>query len=575
MQIDHIASKVSIIEKRQQASASRPAWLATIYRLITFESRKELSLARECQKLLDSVEKIPVIFSFDPTKTEEQQRYYTACLKTAKSVISVLSSTQPKAQLESLMLRVAALQYRIEAVNGGLDRSAIDPILAKRLVEMALQWKQKHPMIVKKEITAQETKKLEEASAYPEFARLLLNSPKLQECFFNWALQNNNEVKPFVEFPATCARLKSVYLASRVGKLPGAFQIRKEGVDGELKKVATLPFYTKNKTEHINILDEAQVVDLDGGHEGIRSLAINQIFNIFSRKNKEIGNVEIFKDGIRFWNCHLMGSIDLSLDNWWEQLPIIEELSTAEMEKRIDDTLLPNEWIVFAKSSRTTPDMDLDGRHGYLEVGIPTSNGTYRVYPFGIFPRAFPDSIPELILFLGNTNKAKISYPDENFFYSHRQQASYPIKLTVEEAKTLMKVLQKELIRSRFGHLIFQFGAENCAYWAQMTINTVESKKHNFFKLDFVKSYPLNPLLKSIFNFIRAAPNFCREAVIKFIDRCFWSTRGVWIFEKNKKIFKSHHTSDVRNACVIYQPGYLHQQIAEGKIKGYIYLGNC
>lgn len=574
----NIESKAFILAKKQQEIAKNPPWLATIYRLINCENRQQISLGRECQRLLDKIEKVPVVFSEDPSKTIEQKNYYAACLKAAKLVVHVLSSSQStnvKGALQNLMQRVTALQYRIEAVNGGLDRLDIDLTLTKQLCEAALSWKETHSLIVKKELTAEEIKKLEEVSTYPEFAKQIL-SKRSMNCFFNWILQNNNEVGHYVEFPATCSRLKSVYIASRIGRLPKTFQIRKEekGGTGTFEKVATLPFLIKNKTEHINILDETQTVELDW-NDGTKIFTINEIFNVFSRKNNEVGDLEMFKDGIRYWNCHQIGSIDLTLADWWNQLPIIEEITKEEMEKRIDDLLPSNEWIVFAKSSRTTPDMDLDKRHGYFEIAIPTSDGTYRVYPFGIFPNAFPETIPELVSFLGNTNRAKISYPDENFFYTHRQQASHPIKLTDDEAKLFMRNLQKELIRSRFGQLIFQFGAENCAYWAQSLINTIDAKKHNFFKLEYVKSYPLNPLLKAIFNFLRNVPEFCRKAAIKAVDRCFWSSRGMWVLNDRKKSFKSHHTSPVRNECVIYQPGYLHQQIAEGKIKGRIYLGNC
>lgn len=574
---ENLERKSSILQKQQQKVEEKPKWLATVYRLITFENRNLLSLSRECQNLLDAVERVPTIFSSDLIKIQDQKDCFAACTKAAKLAISILSSSNSpkvKTELHNLTQRVIALQYRIEAVNGGLDHSTIDPVLTMQLCEAALHWKQKHSLIVKKEITLEEIKKMEEASTYPEFARLILSSRKLEDFFFNWALQNNNGVSQLVEFPATCARLKSVYLASRVGKLLGTLQIQKnEKNENVSEKVITLPFYTRNQTEYINILDESKIVELNDGINGTKNYAINEIFNVFSKKNREVGNLEMFKDGIRYWNCHKLSSVDLTLKEWWKQLPVVEEITKEEMEKRIDDQLAPNDWVVFLKSSRTAADMDLDGRHGYVELGIPQHNGTYSVYPFGIFPESFPNSIMELVLFLAKTNTARISYPDENFFYSHRQQASHPIRLTADEAKKFIKTLQKELIRSRYGHLIFQFGAENCAYWAQTVVKPIDST--NFFKLDYVKSFPQNPLLKNIFKFFRNIPVLCRNTAIKIIDRCFGSGRGVFVLENRERIFKSHHTSSVRNEFVIYQPGYLHQQIAEGKIKGYIHLGNC
>lgn len=580
MAAENLEKKAAIIGQKQKELSAKPEWLATIHRLIYFENSRLKSLGRECQHLLDKIEKVPTIFSPDENKTAEQKRYYSALLKTTNLVTSILSLSKSKGvknQLEMVMQRVAGLKYRIEAANGGLDRVAVDPLLTGQLSAAALQWKQNHPLIVKKEITEQEIKKLEDTSTYQEFARLLLSSQPMQEAFFSLLLRDNNDVAQLVEFPATSARLKSCYLASRVGKIVGSYQIRKEEKEeGVVEKVVTLPFFTRNKTEHISILDESRVVELDDRMGGTKSFTINQIFNVFAMKNREIGDLEILKDGIMYWNCYQLGSIDLTCDEWWKQLPLIEEITKEQMEQRVDEALNPGEWVVFAKSSRTTPDLDLDGRHGYLEVAIPTEDGKYRVYPFGIFPHIlFPTSILELVTFLGMTNRAKIGYPDANFFYSHRQQASHPMRLLPDEAQAFMKNLQKELIKSRYGHLIFQFGAENCAYWAQIILNTIVAKKHNFFKIDYVKSYPLNPLLKKIFGFFRSLPNFCRNSAIAVVDRCFGTARGIWVLENRQRVFKTHHTSHVRNEFVIYQPGYLHQQIAEGKIKGYIYLGNC
>ncbi|HEV8051002.1 MAG TPA: hypothetical protein VGP47_00790, partial [Parachlamydiaceae bacterium] len=267
--------------------------------------------------------------------------------------------------------------------------------------------------------------------------------------------------------------------------------------------------------------------------------------------------------------------IDLSLDDWVKQLPILEEVTKEQLEGRIEDTVNTDEWVVFAKASRTTADLDLDGRHGYFEMAIPTGNGTYGIYPFGIFPGTFPNTAKELIVFLGNTFRAKIAYPDENYFYTHRQQAAHPIKLTNNEARDFMRTLQIELIKSRYGHSIFQFGAENCAYWSQSVLNTIEAKKHNFYKTDYVESYPLNPVLKVIFAFFRSLPKFIRNSGIRNVDALFGTRRGIEVFENRCRVFKSHKTSPVRNEFVIYQPGHLHRQIEQGKIKGRISLGNC
>lgn len=581
--------KAAEISKKQGQINEAPSLFNSIRNYFRPQSNSLISLGKRCQSLLDKVEKEPTAFSSDQSHTLEQNQSYAACLKTAKTIVSMLSASktpQVKASLNSLMQRVAALQYRIEGVNGGLDRSAIDPVLTEKLCVAAQEWKNKYPLIVQKELMPQEIIKLEKASTYPEFCNVLFNGDKkLKEAFFNWALRENNDVSLFIEFPATWARIKSSYLSSRIGEL-GVQSLqnrvqKKNGPEGLMEKNIILPFFNGVGTDHISILDESREVELNNG----LNITINKILTVLSRKNHEVGDLEMFRHGIMNWNCHQLGSlnpatgtydrIDLTDEHWLKKLPVLKEIIHDALEERVGEKLKTGEWVVFAKASRTTADLDLDGRHGYFELAVPTGDGKYGLYPFGIFPPSFPISVVELFKFLGNTFRAKISYPDENFFYAHRQQAEYPMRLSDEEVRDFMKVLQKELIKSRYGHLIFQFGAENCAYWSQSVLNTIEAKKHNFYKTDYVKSYPLNPLMKNIFAFFRRLPKHIRNYAIRNMDTIFGSRRGIYVFENRQKVFKSHNTSPVRNEFVIYQPGHLHQQILKGEINGRVYLGAC
>lgn len=581
--------KASEFSKKQAQINKAPSLLNRIRNYFRPQSNTLISLGKRCESLLDKVERTPTLFTANESQTLEQNQSYAACLKTAKTVVSMLSaskSPQIKASLNSLMQRVAALQYRIEGANGGLDRSAIDPALTEKLCAAAQEWKNKYPLIAKKELSAQEITKLEKASTYPEFCTVLLSGDKrLKEAFFNWALRENNDVSLFIEFPATWARIKSSYLSSRIGELGvQALQnrVQKENAPkGLMEKNIILPFFNGAGTDNISILDESREVGLNDG----LNITINKILTVLSRKNHEVGDLEMFRHGIMNWNCHQLGSlnsatggydrIDLTDENWLKKLPVLKEITHTDLEERVGEKLKAGEWVVFAKASRTTADLDLDGRHGYFELAVPTGDGKYGLYPFGIFPPSFPISVVELLKFLGNTFRAKISYPDENFFYAHRQQAEYPMRLSDQEVRDFMKVLQKELIKSRYGHLIFQFGAENCAYWSQCVLNTIEAKKHNFYKTDYVESYPLNPLMKNIFAFFRSLPKLIRNSAIRNVDAMFGTRRGIYVFENRQRVFKSHKTSPVRNEFVIYQPGHLHQQILKGEIKGRVYLGAC
>ncbi|HEV8051834.1 MAG TPA: hypothetical protein VGP47_05005, partial [Parachlamydiaceae bacterium] len=290
------------ISKRHQQIADSPRVLRAIRNFFNPESKSLISLASSCQSLLDQVERVATVFSPDLSITLDQNQCCATCLKTAKSVISILSNSQTskvKVPLDNLMLRVAGLQYRIEAVNGGMDRAAVDPLLTEKLCAAACSWKNNHPLIVKKELTTHEITKLEKSSTYPEFAKVLLGSSSLKEAFFNWSLRDNNDVGLFIEFPATSARIKSAFLASRIGRLGvQAFQNkiekRENGAESFLEKNVALPFFNGVKTEYISILDESREVELNGGLR----LTIHKILDVFAHKNREIGNLEIFKQGI-------------------------------------------------------------------------------------------------------------------------------------------------------------------------------------------------------------------------------------------------------------------------------------
>lgn len=581
-----------MISQKQEVVANYPASLKRLHHFFNPPENQWIPLLSSCNRLFDEIEKVPTLFSLDQAKTSDQRKIYQACLKTADTAISNLSCSKThkiKTQLANLIQRVAALQYRIEAPNGGLDGGLrclpVDPILTERLSAAAIEWKKNHPLIIRKDLTTREIKKLEEASTYPQFADVVLANRPLQEAFFSWTLRDNNGVSQFVQFPATCSRIKSTYLASRVGRLGGTmFPIQKKEKEGlqVIEKVVSLPFFIRNKIEYISLLDESQEVQLNNGWR----LTIHQIFQIFSKKNKEVGNLEFFEStGIANWNSQELGPwnpvtysydrIDLTQDQWWKSLPVLEEISKERLESRIGESITDQEWVAWAKSARTTPDMDLQGRHGYVEVAIPTGNGTYAIYPFGNFASSFPHTILELVLFITNTVKGKISYPDENFFYSHRQQAAHPMKLTQDQGHILMKTFQKELIKARFGNVIFQFGGENCAFWAQRVLNSIDKNMPNFYKLDFLQSTPLDPVLGRLFKFFRMVPEVLRNSVIKAADILLGSGRTIEVFENHTRVYKSHKQSSPRNECVIYQPGYLHRQIEEGKIKGFLSTGNC
>lgn len=405
--------------------------------------------------------------------------------------------------------------------------------------------------------------------------------------FFSWALLYNSGVRQFVEFPSTSASIKSCYLAARVGRFGGqmfAFEKRVNPDNGTLEKVVSLPFHINGeKIEYVSILDESKEIKLYKGWQ----LSIKKIIDIFASKNKEIGDLEFFEStGITVWNSHKLGRwnhetksydlADLTASDWVEKFPVLQRVTRKELENKYKVSLAPHEWLVCGKSTRETPDLDLAGQHGFLELAIPDKEDpdTYRVYPFGCFAVKFPNTAWELLKFLGATIRAAVAYPDENFFYAHRQHAAYPIPLTPDEGQDLLRRIQFDLIRARFGHLVFQFASENCAYWAQSVLDSINKPIPALYKIPAVQSEPKHFFLGSVFYMIKRVPDSMRPLLFKGLDLCLASWRGVTIIENGQRVHKSHLRSESRKHLVVYQPGRLHQQIEKGELKGVIFTGH-
>lgn len=559
--------------------------LSTLYK-----SREKhlIAVIKDYTSAIDKFEKIPVLFNASTELLQEQKAIADRFIHLRRSIKPLLAQSQNpilKRSWAELTTRTAALQYRLEEENGGLDKGDPDEVLAYALAQAAIKWKLKDDMMVDKGLSQAHIDKLITASCYPKFAKATLADKKLLDRFFTWALRDNNGVDQFVQFPSISGRVKSSFIGARVGRFGGTmFKIEKtaanENESGVQQKVITLPFYINHKTEQVSILDESREVDLSGWR-----LTIKQVMTIFSKKNREIGNLEYFGTrGIANWNSHQLGTwdpatgkfttIDATADNWWEQLPVLEELSKEELEARYNVQLEEGEWLACAKSSRSTPDQDVDGRHGYVEVSIPTKEGNYRVFPFGNFAAHFPHGVIELLGFLVATVVAKIAYPDENNFYSQRQQASYPIKLLEEEGEALMHKIQIDIIKAKHNFMIFQFGAQNCAYWAQKILHAVRDNLPNFFKIPVVESDPQNTFLKGLFKAVRASPKMLQNKIVYRVERILGSSQGMNVYWPGGTVFQSHRTSKVSKDKVMYQPGLLHQQIQDKELEGTVTYGH-
>ena len=550
---------------------------------------KLLSIGQKLNQALDRLETIPIIFSQNTETTEKQRHTMHEYIHAAKSLKKVLSS-HPSIKIQNLRhhleQRLTGLRYRIEAQNGGSELVAIDQHLLKQLVEMAGRWKLGQHLNPIKTVSARDFNKIEETCRYPKFVQLLLKDTSLQNSFFNWILRDNNGVRPFVEFPSTCFQIQQSALASRIGRFgENTLSIKKKHIRGNpetCEKILTLPFFNGLKTKHISVLDENKIVSLNGNYR----LTVKEIFNVFKNKMNEPGPLEFFGvHGITNWHIHEHGwwdanksiyhKIDLSLEEWWKQLPPYEILDKEQLKTRYGVFPNPNEWIVAAMGSRVVPNLNLEESHGYLEIAMPLDNGEYQIFDFGKFAAIYPLTVWQQLSFLTSTVIGRIAYPDENPFYSHRQHAKFPLVLNEQEGKCLMDHIRQELIKADSNNVIFQFSGENCAFWVQSLLQTlVPERVPNLFKIYLLDVHPSHPALGKIFRVFRRAPKAFQRTIIRVFDRCLGSHRKLAITENGKSLFKSLMTTPSRNEQAIFAPGLLHKQIEEGKLPGLIAFGH-
>lgn len=580
--------KFVVCDFKQGTWKVQPKWMELTNALFRSKGLRLVDISKSFCRYLDTLETKPVLFGLDPTTAAVQKGNFATCFKAAEAVKAILQRTstpEVTKQLNFLAQRTAALQYRIESANGGQDLSPLQQEMKDRLLALAAQWKSSVSFLVLKELSPRDIEKLERACQYPNFIRTLFIDKGLQDKFFSWAIRDNMPVDHFVQFPATCARIKSAVLAARIGRLGNElFPLVKQPTsqDGVTEKVLMLPFDVgHNKIEYHSILDESKEINVHGTWK----LTIKKILDIFSYKNRNVGDLELFKTtGITVWNAFEIGRwnpeksvyerIDLYNDDWWNELPVLEELTKSELEKKYNTPLEEGQWLICGKSSRQSNDLDLDGVHGFMEIAIPTDDGKYRTYPFANFPSTFPHTTIDLLFFLADTRPGKISYPDENVFYSHRQIASYPLAISREEGEMVMSSIRKDIISARYGDIIFQFAGDNCAFWAHTKLQSMGRELPNLYKVRLEVPRARNLLLATIFDNIRKTPDWMHQSLYAGVYLMFGGKRKRTVIENGQKVHKAQYDCKTRKESSIFHPGYLHEQILQGTLRGTVTAGH-
>lgn len=578
--INHL---ITLNDKNQKHHKGTFHKISRLLTLNIYHKDPELLMAKGFAKTLENIEKIPVMFN-DLKSSQAQYKKFMQCIKAyflLEKKFHQSSNPEVKNELNLIKQRIIGLKYRIEAIHGGIDKkSSIDESLLKYVSHLAKNWKSKQILYPSnaKDLTERDMLKLREACLYPEFIRLLSLDKSLQSLFFNWTLRDNNGAAQFIEFPSTCLRLHNCILGKRIGRLsPNELNIIQEKTAQGYQKTICLPFYINHEKTRISILDDSVSVTLNDS----LTLSIKEICHIFSNKRHKPGNVEFFgTTGIMNWNNFECGSfnpktglynrIDLRERAWWKQLPVLEELSKKQIEEKYQVSLNDGEWVRCISSTRENLNFSATGQHAYLEMAIPIDNNRYAIYPFGKFPKHYPTYMLPQIRLVTQTVLARIAYPDENTFYSHRQHATNPKIKTPEEGMLIMDRIRNDIVKAIHDNLHFQLGYDNCAHWVEETIVNAEGKEApNPFKIPITQ---VQLQYKAFDYFIHASQR--TQSMILNSLRLFASLDGKKFKENNKIVYKTTAINSNINKFYQYQPIHLNKQIEEGSLPGVITYGN-
>lgn len=516
------------------------------------QEEEKNSLTTSLLKQFDYIETVPVRFG------EGVDDLFFYWIEQAEPLLNSVSD--PDGLLEQ---RVVALKYRLEKENGGVDPSEFSEEIFASLQDFAYDWKKNHPLVQVAALSPREVLHLKSASRYPIFFSLIQRSKSVREEFLNWVLRDENEVAPFIQFPASVSRLMKCGLSGRISLFGGTFlkiHRRNTGTEGITEKVLTLPF----EGNPYSILDPSLKVNLKGNYR----LSIADVFYDFSRKEFDVGRLEFMAEGIVNWNIHLLAywdadagqfqQINLEERAWWNQMPLLEILNRRQVWHRYKINVKPHQWIASACATRGRPNLDYEETHAYLEVAIPRGKGLYAIYDFGKLTLHYPETVFERLKMFTETVHATVAYPDENIYYTHRQKGFQPFALSHKQGEGLMTLLKTDMMLSRERNFIYQIESENCAKWVHQKLEEVlgHDQVPDLFRMQLLDTEPQGPVAH-LFRWIKQLPARWQVPVLAHLHLPLGAFRKIWIWEKGRKVAKSLSSHTFFETGQIYLPALL------------------
>jgi hypothetical protein len=526
-------------------------------------------LAATLEKFLDNLEKKPIQFIENPFE-KANMIDFRDIVEVSEEIISQLNGKEELfLTRNSLLRKLIALKYRLEVENYGWDKNLSKTFHFNFLKNIVSEWKAMNPIIEEEGLTAKEISTVFETSHYEKFVELLMEDKNLQLEFIEWAIRDGNPSEIFIQFPSLQKKIVRTNLSGRIGRLGGRLlKIKKQAKSlGIFEKVVTLPFEGKD----ISLLDENKLVTFKGNY----TLYIKEIFAIFENKNFDVGNLELFTNGVTNWNTHRLAwwdakknsyqAIDISKPEWWAQLPVIEILSKREASKKYGWKLNGINWNFATSSTRSSANLDYNNSHSFIEIAVPMSNGTYRILDFGKFATRLPKSFLDGLSYFTHTVSATVAYPDENIFYTHRQYAYQSFEMSPQDGLKMMNSIKNDICYSREGNFVYQIQSDNCAKWTFEKLNEIVNCEAipNLFKLPLLNSEP-GGVIGKLFKLIKMLPESLHVRTLTMLHLPLGAYKGSWILEKGKLVFKALTHHEFWRTGVVYLPAMLHHQQRNG-----------
>jgi len=305
-------------------------------------------------------------------------------------------------------------------------------------------------------------------------------------------------------------------------------EVSRSGSSSSIKKEITLLMNGKRES----LYDESREITFND----LSVHTVGEIFKSFAAKNEEMGEFEYYqKDGI-LHSCPKQPRVDLSRDDWWKTISELETLTKEEAELRYGCGI--DHGLIVVRASRQHPDeIASDGKpkihvgetHGWTQAVVPRSDGKFSVYAVGKYGDPYPSGLVDTFLYTFKTVKAIVTLSDENEFYSHREHSFIALPAGPDNIEKYFNKVREDLLKARRGELVFQGQGNNCAAFAQDTLDKAYEgiTLPRFFEIDYRETTSVFPI-NYVVSFFRTVSDYTCSAIANICRIAFCTIFGAW-----------------------------------------------